>query len=53
VAKLATTIKLLAPRGSTVAAESCDTMAGELAAGWRLIRFLLHFEPKYLIRHQQ
>jgi len=40
-----------------VAAESCDAMTdelvGELSVGWRLIRFLLPFEPKYLIRHQQ
>jgi hypothetical protein len=36
----------LAPRGS-------GGLAGERSADWLLIRFLLHFEPKYLIRHQQ
>jgi hypothetical protein len=56
-------MKLLAARGSTGERVWCGALAGESPAnefspnelwvGWRVIRFLLHFERKYLIRHQQ
>jgi len=45
-AKLNMAIRLLAPRGSVV-------LTGELVGGWLVIKFLLHFERKYLISHGQ